>query len=367
MIYLNNAATSLFKPREVYTAFSSFTPAERSTAASLIAASELRSRLLALTNANDHTAILLSGCTHALNQAIIGYALSLSSPCRILITSAEHNAVLRPVYSLERLGFSHTVIPTDRNGTISPKSLEAAITPDVKIAVISHVSNVTGGENDLDALAKLLKSHNIACIADIAQSIGLTDVNLNNVDMAAFPFHKGLHSFTGLGGLIIRNGISLVPLIYGGTGTLSEEKQMPSFPPERYEAGTYNAHAISSALAALKWEEKYRSEIRGNLAYIGQYLLKKLSSFDTINVISAPNSVGIASFTLDFEGFDSTELSTLLAENGIITRGGLHCAPLMHEKLGTLNCGAVRASAGIDTTENDINTLCKLLSFFPLS
>ncbi len=404
MIYLNNAATTLFKPPEVIKAATiSALSVGRSAGFDATAEklSALREKLLKLTNARDHFVVLTSGCTFALNQAILGLAARLP-PCRILVTQAAHNAVLRPVYALAKRrfpcainaadefgrvtptarsatktsnqktgnnaapkplyeaadnGFSYGVVPTDEFGRVTPETLAPYLTPDVKIVVISHMSNVTGGIDDIAAITKLLRSRGIYSIVDCAQSVGIMNVDLSNIDIAAFPFHKSLHALSGIGAMIVREGIEMEPLVYGGTGTLSADKDMPDFPPERYEAGTHNLPAINAALAALDWLEKYEEEIRGNLDYIGKRLYNGLYDlYPKVKILSCDNPGAIVTFVTTDADFDSAVFAQSLYDHGFVVRGGLHCAPLMHERLGTSLSGAVRVSPGIDTTETQIDS-----------
>lgn len=404
MIYLNNAATTLFKPPEVIKAATiSALSVGRSAGFDATAEklSALREKLLKLTNARDHFVVLTPGCTFALNQAILGLAARLP-PCRILVTQAAHNAVLRPVYALAKRrfpcainaadefgrvtptarstartsnqktgnnptpkppyeaagnGFSYGVVPTDEFGRVTPETLAPYLTPDVKIVVISHMSNVTGGIDDIAAITKLLRSRGIYSIVDCAQSVGIMNVDLSNIDIAAFPFHKSLHALSGIGAMIVREGIEMEPLVYGGTGTLSADKDMPDFPPERYEAGTHNLPAINAALAALDWLEKYEEEIRGNLDYIGKRLYNGLYDlYPKVKILSCDNPGAIVTFVTTDADFDSAVFAQSLYDHGFVVRGGLHCAPLIHERLGTSLSGAVRVSPGIDTTETQIDS-----------
>ncbi len=404
MIYLNNAATTLFKPPEVIKAATiSALSVGRSAGFDATAEklSALREKLLKLTNARDHFVVLTPGCTFALNQAILGLAARLP-PCRILVTQAAHNAVLRPVYALAKRrfpcainaadefgrvtptarsatktsnqktgnnaapkplyeaadnGFSYGVVPTDEFGRVTPEMLAPYLTPDVKIVVISHMSNVTGGIDDIAAITKLLRSRGIYSIVDCAQSVGIINVDLSNIDIAAFPFHKSLHALSGIGAMIVREGIEMEPLVYGGTGTLSADKDMPDFPPERYEAGTHNLPAINAALAALDWLEKYEEEIRGNLDYIGKRIYNGLYDlYPKVKILSCDNPGAIVTFVTTDADFDSAVFAQSLYDHGFVVRGGLHCAPLMHERLGTSLSGAVRVSPGIDTTETQIDS-----------
>ncbi len=360
MIYLNNAATSLYKPKEVLSEALNISPSigrSSEISASAYCASALREKLLGFTNAISHDAVLTHGCTFALNQAIFGLAMQMKE-CDILVTQAEHNAVLRPVYALGKRGFGMVIAKTDEQGRITPEILLKALTPKVKIAVLTHAGNVTGGVNDIPALTKLLRSRGVFSVVDCAQSAGVIDVDLSYADMGAFPFHKGLHGLSGIGALIIRKGLRLTPLVYGGTGTLSQEKDMPDFPPERYEAGTHNIPALFASLSALKWHERYKKEIGGNLAISGEYIRSGLS-VPGIKLLSDTNPCGICTFIAEKENFDSSVFATKLYEKGFIVRGGLHCAPLMHERLGTLNSGAIRVSVGIDTTLKQADAFIK--------
>ncbi|MEG2085490.1 MAG: aminotransferase class V-fold PLP-dependent enzyme [Clostridia bacterium] len=367
MIYFNNAATSSYKPPYVMRALidgsnnniNLLRSGGHSSVISAVAVNNSRNSVANLFNCNNHNVIFTNGCTMALNLAIFGIAnLPLKLPFHIISTVMEHNSVLRPLYELQRLGAQLTFLSPDDSGSVPIEMLKLAITKETKLIVAVHCSNVTGGTNDINAFADIANNNNIPFIADIAQSAGYFPVNLNNIDMAALPAHKGLCGIGGNGALIMNKNITLKPFVYGGTGVMSHIEEMPDFSPERYEAGTQNIGGILALGAAANWTKENMSKMQYNRNYLQKYITENLQKMKAIRLISVPNSCGIVSFVINQNGFDSMLLSSNLSDKfDIITRGGLHCAPLIHKHLNTFETGALRISASGSNTIHEADAL----------
>lgn len=353
MIYFDNAATQGKRPECVFrgvreglsAAGNPNRTAGNNTKAAALRINETREALCEYMGIKG-TAALVSGCTEALNLAILG-----SSGGPVVTTAAEHNSVLRPLYALMKRGREVRFAETDETGKVKTDSF-AELIKGAEMAVVTHVSNVTGGQNDLAELYSVASSEGALLIADCAQSAGHVPLN-GFADAAAVAGHKGLYAPSGCGALVIKEGVSFSPLKYGGTGSDSENNEMPEFPPERYEAGTGNLPGIFALNEALKWLKTNEAALSEQRKRVQTVLFEGLSRIDGINIVSVPNKCGIVTFTVK-ENFDSAVWCEELFERyGIMCRGGIHCAPLMHKRLGTLKSGAVRFSVEASNTERE--------------
>ena len=362
MLYLDNAATTHYKPQCVVDAtVKAITEAYNPNRSGHRKALELqqqilntRSKISALFN-NDsemHTAFSLN-CTSALNLAIMG---NVRKKGHIISSVTEHNSVLRPLMQLQRLKLAEvTLIQPDSHGEITQDALYRALRPDTYMAVFSHVSNVTGKAQDLKKFGEVLQNKGIVFVADCAQSAGyiLTDMTKQGINAAAFPAHKGLHGIQGLGVLVFDKTALPRPLILGGTGTDSHLLTQPETLPESLEAGTLPCPAIMALQAAIDWWVSERKQTREKMGELNRIMTDGLNAIANVEVYSDYNESGIACFNI--KGQDSTVVGDALAEKfDIVTRSGLHCAPLMHKWLNTYDTGAVRASIACDTTSEQV-------------
>ncbi len=360
MIYFDNAATTFFKPQEVAeTVLEAITRysvnPNRSFNALTTALSEkilsTRRKIAELVRLNNPLNVVFGlNCTDALNLAILG---SIRSKGENIVTSAlEHNSVMRPLHRLQEKGFIKlNIINPDENLVISAQAVEAAITPNTSIVVLSHVSNVTGATIDAEAIGQVCKKRGVKFLLDAAQSIGYIPVNMEayNIDLLAFPAHKGLHGIVGCGVLCFKEESAPKPVRFGGTGTQSHLLTQPTESPEAYESGTVNSPAILALGAAIDWWCANKSSMLKQINLVQSTLIEGLSEINGIKIFSAPNNSGIVTFKI--KESDSAEVSDLLAKNyGIATRGGLHCAPLAHKFLGTYYSGLIRASVSGQNT-----------------
>jgi cysteine desulfurase family protein len=358
MIYLDNAATTYFKPYDVKQAVNKAMNLYTANAgrgghklAQLSAEKiyEVREKVLNLFNANNHTCIFTSGCTSALNLAILG---SVKDGGHIITTYLEHNSILRPLEHLKTLGkIDYTVIDD-----ISIENIERQIKPNTYMIITTQASNVTGERVDILGINGLCKKYSLLHLVDTAQGAGHIFDDLSGIDMIAFAGHKGLYGLGGVGGLIVKNGVELNPILFGGTGTMSESLIQPSSMPEGFEVGTLPNIPIISLGAGIDYVVKNKKYIINKEKILHNFVIDMFAKLDFVTTYFAPNSIGVYSFNVG--ELDSSYVSDYLNENfNICTRSGLHCAPLVHSHFGTQNSGMVRVSLSSDNTIEDIKQL----------
>lgn len=366
MIYFDTAATSFYKPeivkKSVIYAMNELTanPGRSGHAPSFRAGEmvfDTREKVKEFFNADNFDVIFTKNCTEALNLAIFG---SVKSGDHIITTCYEHNSVLRPVFHLQELGVECTILDCDMKDLA--KEIERAIKPNTKLIVVTATSNVTGEVSDYSAIGEVAKRHGVRLLVDGAQSSGHLkfDLKKSNIDMYAFAGHKGLLAITGVGGLIVKQGINLNPILFGGTGTDSINLHQPTDSIEGYEAGTIPTIPIASLGAGIDFLNKNFKEIEKIEAFLTKKMYFSLKNLDFIKLYSTENSQNVFSFNvLDY---DSSLVADILNEEyEICVRPGLHCAPLIHKKLGTLNTGAVRVSLDHTNNEREIDYLISAL------
>ena len=369
MIYLDNASTSFHKPDCVFTAVMEAMHqagnSGRGSSGEAMEASRLifdtRCRIAEMFEADGPECVAFtSNATEALNTALFGVLHPGDGPVHAIATEMDHNSVLRPLYALEKKGLELTVLPADRKGRISLTDMEAAIRPETKVIVCTHASNLTGNRNDIHAIGEIAKKHDILFIADAAQTAGVFQISMkkDQIDILCFSGHKGLMGPQGTGVICVRPGVKVEPLKVGGSGILTFQKEHPSDMPEALEAGTLNSHGIAGLRAALGWiQETGIDRIRQR----EQDLMMRF--YEQVKTISGVTVYGDFSqkdrspvVTLNIMGMGSSELSMILGEDyGISTRSGGHCAPLMHQALGTEKTGAVRFSFSCFNTEEEVD------------
>lgn len=365
MIYLDNAATTNYKPQEVLNAVSDcltkypYNPNRSGNKLSL----ELQSRLLEtrrklhllFNNDSEMHVAFTGGCTAALNLAILGTARK----GHVIITATEHNSVLRPVMQLKKKGYVEvSVAQPDKNGDVTVEEIERHLRSDTYLICVSHASNVTGKSQRLLEIGQLAKRKNVILLADCAQSAGYfpLDMSKHGVDMVAIAAHKGLHAMQGAGALIFSQRAIPRPITFGGTGTESHLYYQPSTVPDCLESGTLPCPAILAMSAGIDWWLSNWQQNRDNVVEMQNTLLEGLQHIDKVKLYSKPNKSGIVAFNIGAR--DSADVSDILSERyDIAVRGGLQCAPLMHKYLGTLNQGVVRASVSCITTKKECYAL----------
>lgn len=366
-IYLDNAATSWPKPPGVQEAMER---AMREAAANpgrgshdmavkasrvLFEGRKTLAKLFRIANPNDIAFTL--NTTHALNQAIQGL---LKPGDHVVTTALEHNSVRRPLEALKRrLGIDITYVPVDAAGVLSPNAVKQAIRPSTRLIAISHSSNLLGTIAPVGEIGEIAKAAGVPLLVDAAQSAGVLEIDVGamNIDLLAFPGHKGLMGPQGTGGLYIRPDLDLEPLMHGGTGSRSESPEQPSARPDRYEAGTPNTVGIAGLTEGVRFVlGETVSRIHARELELTRELMAGLLELPGIRILGPGierERTAIVSFTM--EGIDPSEMAFILDRQfGIAVRAGFHCTPLGHESMGTTETGAVRASPGYYTAHSDI-------------
>ncbi len=365
MIYLDNAATSFFKPIQVKKAV--MNAIEHLTAnpgrsghflsqktAEIVF--DTREKIKQLFNAENYEVIFTKNCTEALNLAIFG---SLNDGDHVITTSFEHNSVLRPLEHLKSKGVDVSTLFCEVENL--PAEIEKTICKNTKMIITTACSNVTGETLPILEISKIAKDHNLLYLIDGAQASGHIHIDLSNlgVDMFAFAGHKGLFSTTGVGGLVVKRGTKLKPIIFGGTGTEGTNLIQPSGMPEGLEAGTIPSIPIISLNAGVEYVLKNFENILKKEQDLSSYTFKRLSGLNFIKMYSKPNSKNVFSFNVS--DLDCMSVADLLNEKGICVRSGIHCAPLIHKKLCTDISGAVRVSIDSFNTFDEIDKLVNAL------
>ncbi len=375
-VYLDNAATSFPKPEVVYTAMDQFmrevgaSPGRGGHRRALEASRVVhraRSALARLFNAPDPSRIVFAkNATEALNAIFYGF---LNKGDHVVTSSMEHNAVWRPLRHLENSGVIElTEVMCSPEGFLAPGEVEKAMRPNTRLVVLSHASNVTGALLPVEEASEIARKHGVAMAVDAAQTAGVYPIDLAalKIDLLAFTGHKGLFGPPGTGGLFIREGVGLRPLLYGGTGNNSILEEQPEDLPDRFEAGTANAVGIAGLEAGVDFILNEGIErIRRREMELTGYLLSRLSGLAQVNIYGPRDpekQVGVVSFRVEAGNAAPNEFGYILDEVfEIAVRAGLHCAPRAHRTLGTLPDGTVRASLGYFNTEEEIDYLIEAL------
>lgn len=367
MIYLDNAATTFPKPEKVYRAMDHCSRAycanpgrsghkmAMESARTVEATRDLVAKLFNIKNPME--VVYTFNATDSLNLAIKGF---LETGDHVITTTMEHNSVLRPIMELEKIGVEHTFVQADCEGKISPKDIESAIKKNTKLIVTTHASNVVGTLVDIEAIGNIAKKHNIKYLVDASQSAGIYDIDVQrmNIDMLAMPGHKGLLGPQGTGILYVNDSIRLKSQREGGTGSKSEDIIQPDLYPDKYESGTHNTPGIAGLGAGIEFLlETGLSRIRNHEEELTQYMLDRLPEIDNIKIYGPKSSKErSAVIAVNIGDIDSGEITFRLdREFDIATRSGIHCAPLAHKTIGTLNQGAIRFSFGYFNSKDDVD------------
>ena len=372
MIYLDNAATTMQKPEEVIravvTAMQSMGNAGRGAHSASLEASrtiyDTREKLCHFFGGKDpRQLVFTSNSTESLNTAIKGV---LDPGDHVITTMLEHNSVLRPLYEMEKKGVRLTIVKSNPEGTLDLADIENAIAPDTKMIVCTNGSNLTGNYIDPEPIGTLAREKGIVFVVDASQTAGVfpIDVQKMKIDVLCFTGHKGMLGPQGTGGMYVRKGLSVRPLLSGGSGVQTYSKTHPTEMPTALEAGTLNGHGIAGLHAAVEYLEKTGVDtIRAreqDLMWRFYEGVKEIPGVKVYGDFSTKNRCAIV--TLNIGDYDSSEVSDeLLTEYGISTRSGGHCAPLMHEALGTVEQGAVRFSFSHYNTEEEVDTAIRAI------
>ena len=365
MIYFDNAATTVPKPecvvQAVAQAMCSLGNSGRGAHSGALSASRViydtRMALAQLFGAESPERIAFTAnATEALNIAIKGV---LNPGDHVITTALEHNSVLRPLFELEERGVQLTVLPADAAGNICYEDFEREIRPNTKAIVTTHGSNLTGNLLDVTRIGAIAAKQGLIYIVDASQTAGVFDIDVQkmHIDILCFTGHKGLLGPQGTGGIYVREGVEVCPLLSGGSGVQTYLRHHPPQMPTRLEAGTLNGHGIAGLGAAVKYLQKTGiSAIRAKeqeLAAAFYRAVREIPGITLYGDFSTENRCAIVS--LNVRDYDSGEVSAALSEHyGIATRPGAHCAPLMHRALGTVEQGAVRFSFSWHNTMEEI-------------
>ena len=372
MIYMDNAATTMHKPQEVIdavvNAMNSMGNAGRGASEAALSASRViydtRDRLAELFGAEDARRIAFtSNSTESLNIAIKG---SLNPGDHVITTVLEHNSVLRPLYEMEKNGVELSIIRCDEKGMPDISQMEASIKENTKMLICTNGSNLTGNMIDIKRVGEIAKKHGLLFVVDASQTAGVypIDVQEMNIHILCFTGHKSILGPQGTGGMYVRAGVKVRPLKTGGSGVQTYHKKHPAEMPTALEAGTLNGHGIAglhASLSYLKTEgiEKIRKR---ELEHMWKFYhgVKNIPGVKVYGDFDTENRCPIV--TLNIGEYDSSEVSDeLLVTYGISTRPGAHCAPLMHEALGTVEQGAVRFSFSHYNTEEEVETAIRAI------
>jgi cysteine desulfurase/selenocysteine lyase len=367
-LYMDNAATSFPKPPVVAAAMGRYATelgasagrgayAEAMETGALIA--HCRRRLCDLFHGADPSHFVFTlNCTDALNLAIHGL-IDPALPARqqhAICTHIDHNSILRPLNALQEAGCVEvTRVPIDPvSGRVDPGDIRRAIRAGTKLIAITHVSNVTGTVQPIREIAAIAAEHQVPFVVDAAQSAGHVPIDLqaDGIDLLAAPGHKALLGPLGTGFLYIRPGLekTLRPLRQGGTGSVSESDRQPDFLPDKFEPGSHNAIGIIGLSEGVKWVAEQTVEaLAGQDRQLLATFLEGIDNVDGLSYFGprgVKDRIGLFSVTID--GFEPQELSAILeSQFGILTRSGIHCAPLAHAAIGTAaRGGTTRFSFG---------------------
>ena len=372
MIYFDNAATSFPKPKVVYDAIldamvnyganpgrSGHKLALR-TSREVFKTRQLLSKLF--NTGNPMNIIFTFNCTQSLN---LGNKGVLKAGDHVITTHMEHNSVLRPIRHLNSLGVESTIIEANSEGLIDPKDIERAIRPNTKLIVTTHRSNLVGSIMPVGEIGLLAKKKGIIYMVDAAQSAGVYDIDVKemNIDILAFPGHKGLLGPQGTGGLYINEDLDMESILQGGTGSESSSMTQPDVWPDKFESGTINAPGIIGLGAGIEYiMEKGIDRIRKHEEELTRHFIEGVKDIEGIKLYGPLTKNQAPVIALNLEDLDSSEISYILDEEyDIAVRPGLHCAPLAHKTLNTLNQGAVRFSFGMFNKHEEVELAIKAL------
>ena len=366
MIYFDNAATSLQKPEAVIEAVAeamkSLGNASRGAHSAALGSNrmvyETRELLAELFHIDDPSRIAFTmNATESLNIAIAGI---FRPEDHVITTVMEHNSVLRPLYRMEESGTELSFLQADKKGNISYEELENAIRSNTRAVICTHASNLTGNVLDLEKIGEICKKHRLLFLVDASQTAGIIpiDVQKMKISVLCFTGHKGLLGPQGTGGIYVAPEINIRPLVVGGSGVQSYLKTQPDEMPARLEAGTLNAHGIAGLHAAVSYiiekgvEQIYQEEHEKT-----DYFYRMIRSIPDIHIYGDPEAeLHAPIIALNIGDYDSAQVADELMETyGIATRAGAHCAPLMHQALGTQKQGAVRFSFSHFNTRKELD------------
>lgn len=367
-IYMNNAATSYPKPPEVTQAVADFMrdgganfsrgSASARDLEAMNVVMDCREALAAFFGAADSELVTFTmNVTHALNIVLKGF---VRPGMRVVTSSMEHNAVVRPLRTLEAAGARVEVLPCDARGVLDLAMLREAVRTRADLVVLSHASNVCGTLQDLGAAAEICTAGKTPLVVDAAQTAGHVAIDVSRLGCAALCFtgHKGLLGPQGMGGIVWDRAFAsrCSALIDGGTGSFSHEETQPDALPDKFESGTPNLPGIAGLAAAVRYVTENWRDLQNRLEETGIMLGEGLARIDGLTLYGAAATRDrLPVFAMNFAATDNARAAHLLStEFEIETRPGLHCSPLAHKTLGTFPEGALRVSPGVFTTPGEV-------------
>jgi len=371
MIYLDNAATSWPKPPEVARAIIEFlecaggNPGRSGHALSIAAARvvyETREAVAELFNSPDPLRVIFTqNATHAINLVLKGI---LRRGGRVVTTSVEHNAVMRPLRALEREGVHVRIVPCDQEGFLNLANMERVVQPGTSLIVLTHANNVTGTILPVTPVAEMAHRAGALVLVDAAQTAGVVPIDVQGmgIDFLAFTGHKSLYGPPGTGGLVIGDRVdaaNLEPLARGGTGSRSEFEEQPEDLPDRFESGTPNGPGIAGLGAGIRFvRSRGMDVIRAHEVALTGRLIAGLEGIPGVRIYGPHDPVRrTAAVSLTVEGCRVSDVGLRLDEEfEILSRVGLHCAPAVHRTIGTFPEGTVRFAPSVFTTPDEIDT-----------
>lgn len=376
--YFDNAATSFPKPPEVATAVSHYlervgASAGRGAYREAIDAGRMLERCRAAVRrvfggAPDDAVVFTLNGTDALNTALKSL---LRAGDHVVATEVEHNSVLRPLHALrERAGVAFDLVRVDPQTTlVSPDAVRRALRPGTRLVILNHASNVTGALQPLEAVAGICQEAGVPLLVDAAQSAGHVPIDLSRaaIDLLACPGHKGLLGPSGTGVLVVRAGLDgrLASVREGGTGSASEQPVQPGWLPDKFESGSHNTVGLAGLEAGLQWLLGRGIDAqRAHERRLMERMIERLESIADLTWYGPRDPaqrVGV--FSVRLQGWEPGDLSNVLeGEFGVLTRSGLHCAPLAHRAIGTFESGGTtRLSLGAFLTTEDVDYACAAL------
>lgn len=367
-VYLDNAATSFPKPKAVSEAMIHFIEeiganVGRGSYRSAYSADEVvydtRERLKSLFGASDSKNVIFTpNVTYALNIILKGF---LKPGDHVLVSSMEHNAVMRPLTQLAHEGITFDRIPCTQEGKLIVETMLSLVRPNTKAVILMHASNVSGTIMPLEEVGHFCQRHRLKLVVDVAQTAGVLpiDMKVMNIDALAFTGHKGLMGPQGIGGFVVTDemALSIEPLISGGTGSLSHSEEVPMIMPDRFEAGTLNLPGIFGLSASLRYlDEIGIKAIHEREMLLTEQFIKGLETIPEVTVIGPSDMTSrVSVVSIGIKHKDIAIVAHELDKTyGIMTRVGLHCSPNAHKSLGTYPVGTLRFSFGYFNTEEDV-------------
>lgn len=377
MIYLDNGATTFPKPKvvtdkimECYLGYAG-NPGRSGHKLAMkmdLEIYETREKICKLINGTEVLNVIFTfNATDSLNLAIKGV---LEEGDHVITTSMEHNSVLRPLNQLRKEGkIELSIVYADDKGYIDPQKIFEALTPNTKMIVTTHMSNVFGTIVDIKTIGDFCKENNILYLVDASQSIGVLDIDVQemNIDLLAFPGHKALFGPMGTGALYIKEGIIVKPLKEGGTGSYSHSIDQPDLYPDSLESGTPNGVGIIALGKGIDFINEVGIEnIRNHEMSLKNHFIELLKDNEDVILYGTLDDRQGAVVSLNVKDMDSSEISYILSDEfDIYTRPGFHCAPLAHKTMGTEELGAIRFSFGyyniLEEVEKTVEALLNII------